>query len=276
MANLKPVEKQCFEDLFRMSSGYVLNFTDETFAECFRSVVGININDPKYQFGSGSKAKRLRKFWEIETDPLVGRVLAEMLEKWKYERDKSGDAKQDDIYERCRTIVARLCGEKAPEPGNEDQFLAYDFGDISIATLPVEPSVQPILEARIAEAARCLKAGASLSVIFMCGSVLEGALLGVAQNRPKEFNQASASPKDRQGAVLPIQNWKLVSLIDVASELGLLHLDVQKFSHVLRDFRNYIHPYQQLASRFSPDAHTAKICVQVMKAALASLGGSRK
>ena len=59
-------------------------------------------------------------------------------------------------------------------------------------------------------------------------------------------------------------------------QLRALKLDVKKFSHELRDFRNYIHPYEQLASKFTPDKHTAEICLQVLKAAIADLSGGRK
>ena len=36
------------------------------------------------------------------------------------------------------------------------------------------------------------------------------------------------------------------------------------------DFGNYMHPYEQLVSHFTPDEHTATVCYQVLKAALAS------
>jgi hypothetical protein len=55
----------------------------------------------------------------------------------------------------------------------------------------------------------------------------------------------------------------------------MLTLDVKKFSHGLRDFRNFIHPHEQMASGFTPDQHTAEICFQVLKAALATLAGER-
>ena len=58
----------------------------------------------------------------------------------------------------------------------------------------------------------------------------------------------------------------------MAHDIGLLKPDVQKFSHGLRDFRNYIHPYQQMASGFKPDEHTAKVCFQVLKARLSRCG----
>ncbi len=50
---------------------------------------------------------------------------------------------------------------------------------------------------------------------------------------------------------------------------------VKKFSHSLRDFRNYIHPYEQVSSRFNPDEHTARISWQVLKAALFQLSGQK-
>ena len=69
--------------------------------------------------------------------------------------------------------------------------------------------------------------------------------------------------------------WSLAQLIDVACEVGMLKPDIKKFSHGLRDFRNYIHPYEQVVSGFAPDEHTAKVCLQVLKATLASLAAER-
>jgi hypothetical protein len=65
-------------------------------------------------------------------------------------------------------------------------------------------------------------------------------------------------------------------LIDVAYELELIGLDIKKYANSLRDFRNYIHPYQQMCEKFSPDNHTAKISLQVLLAAIAELSGLRK
>jgi len=111
----------------------------------------------------------------------------------------------------------------------------------------------------------------------MCGSVLEGILLGVALKNMKEFNQSSASSKDKEtGKVLPFQDWTLSNLIDVAYSVGKLGLDVRKFSHSLRDFRNYIHPYLQMSSGFSPDIDTAKISWQVLQAAISDLTKTEK
>ena len=84
-----------------------------------------------------------------------------------------------------------------------------------------------------------------------------------------------ASSKDKAGEVNPLHEWSLAQLIDVASDLKLIKLDVKKFSHALRDFRSYIHPFEQMFSGFTPDPRTAEICFQVLKAALADLSKTR-
>jgi hypothetical protein len=114
-----------------------------------------------------------------------------------------------------------------------------------------------------------------LGVIFLLGSTLEGLLLAFALQDKARFTSSAAAPKDKSGRVKNLQDWSLNEFIDVAHEVGLLDLDVQKFSHVLKGFRNYVHPYAQMAQRFSPDGHTAEICLQVFRAAVAQLRASK-
>ncbi len=80
MSRLKTIEKKVFEDLFDMASGYVLDFPNNTFAAFFREAVNKDIYSHKYAFNGDSKAKRLRVFWEVESDSVVGKVLSELLE----------------------------------------------------------------------------------------------------------------------------------------------------------------------------------------------------
>lgn len=112
-------------------------------------------------------------------------------------------------------------------------------------------------------------------MIFLCGSSLEGLLLDAATKQPQQFNTAKSAPKDKDEKVRPLHDWSLESLINVAHEVGLISLDVKKFGHSLKDFRNYIHPRQQAAQGFKPDEHTAKISWQVLQAAIADLSGKR-
>ena len=262
--------------MFGMSSGYVLDFTNNTFATFFREIVGKDIYAQKYELNGDSKAKRLRAFWEIEPDSIVGRVLSEMLEVWKYQSSQNNSDTKDTRYDKCQAIIQRLLGKVPTEENADKRFLEKDFGNISVDKIPIDQNLIPILKSRLEETHRCFQSNSPLAVIFLSGSILEGVLLGIAIQQPREFNQAENSPKDKSGKVKPFQEWSLSQFIDVACDLGILKLDVKKFSHGLRDFRNYIHPYEQMASRFQPDKHTAQICLQVLKAAIACLSGERK
>ncbi len=86
MAQLKTTEKRYFENLFNMESGYVLDFSNQEFARLIDDAVGLNIYNNKYEYIGNSKAKRLRAFWELETDLIVGKVLSEMLEVWRIKK----------------------------------------------------------------------------------------------------------------------------------------------------------------------------------------------
>ncbi len=153
----------------------------------------------------------------------------------------------------------------------EDDFLKKEFKDITFDGLISIPSVQTIIEARLVELKHCLDVNAPLSAIFLTGSILEAVLLSISTSNPRLFCGAASSPKDKDGTVIPITKWRLESLINVAKELGYLKEDVHRFCHVVRDFRNYIHPFEQSARGFSPDINTAKICLQVLKGAIAQV-----
>lgn len=154
----------------------------------------------------------------------------------------------------------------------ETEFLNREFKELNIEKIGLDGIITEILNLRFEEIKKCLGSNAPLSVIFMCGSSLEGILLGVAMKEPKIFNIANSSPKNKEGKVRPFHEWTLNDLINTAFEVGLIKEDVKKFSHSLRDFRNYIHPYQQLSSGFNPDKHTAQISWQVLKTAIYQLG----
>ncbi|NOR47991.1 MAG: hypothetical protein GQ533_08100 [Methanosarcinaceae archaeon] len=271
MANLKPVEKKYFEDIFGMSSGYVLDYTNTTFAELFGDVVGIDIYDDKYAFNGDSKAKRLRAFWELESDEIVGKVLEVLLEIWEYDQEKVGKTVDHNIYKKGLKIVYRLLGKQYDNDiTKEEDFLKRDF-EINLSQLNLTSGLSDIIEQRITEIQICLKNNASLAVIFLCGSVLEGLLLDFATKYPQKFNISRSAPKNKEGKIKKIHEWILNDLINVAHEIGFLGLDVKKHSHSMRDFRNYIHPYQQMVSKFTPDEYTAQISWKVLQAAIADL-----
>ena len=150
----------------------------------------------------------------------------------------------------------------------EDDFLKKEFKEVSVSALELDETITGVLEQRLEEIKKCLNSKVALATIFLCGSTLEGILLGVATKNPQKFNSVTISPKDKHGKVLQFHKWTLSNFIDAAKENGFLNEDVKKFSHSLRDFRNYIHPYQQASQQFNPDEHTAKLCWQVLRVAI--------
>ena len=174
-----------------------------------------------------------------------------------------------------RDLEEALVVRNNKESNSEEDFLSKEFEEISIDKIGIDSAVTYILNSRLEEIKKCLTVSAPLSVIFLCGSTLEGILLGIALKYPKQFNQAKAAPKNTENKVKQFYEWTLNDFINVAYELDLLKEDVKKFSHSLREFRNYIHPFQQVSSRFNPDEHTARISWQVLKAAIFQLAQAK-
>lgn len=264
-------DKVIFEKIFDRG-GYVLDFTDARFAEFFREHK-VDIAHPKYHKNGSSKMKRLRAFWEIEPNLLVGNVLEALLQYACHL-----EAVDDFDKNKALDIIGRLQGKPVAQEQKtspEDEFLQKEFVAINICCLALESAVQDVINQRLNEIEKALTHNAPLSVIFLCGSILEGLLFDTALSNPQLFNTMPSSPKASDGKVLPFQNWRLEALINVAHEACMLSLDVKKYGHALKDFRNYIHPREQIAYKFNPDMHTARISWQVLRAAIADLSGRR-
>ncbi len=111
MSDLSRIEKMKLEKFFGMSSGYVMDFSNRTFSDFIYDSVRIDIYDEKYDYGSGSKANRLRAFWDKESNYNVGKLTKEMLEFWKEERllnFKEISQSEQNLYDECMKITNRL------------------------------------------------------------------------------------------------------------------------------------------------------------------------
>ncbi len=81
-----------------MSGGYVLDFSNRTFKEFILDSTGLDI-DSEEVGGPGSKANRLRYFWNNQPDHVVGKALKDLVE---YVETSS------PVREQCRIIANRL------------------------------------------------------------------------------------------------------------------------------------------------------------------------
>jgi hypothetical protein len=105
MADLTILEKRQLERVLRMGSGYVLNFSDRTFQEFVADSIARDIYEQRYNHASGSKANRLRGFWQEEGNRLVGQLLKALLD---YAESESSVAADDKDLLAARRTVARL------------------------------------------------------------------------------------------------------------------------------------------------------------------------
>ena len=107
MSSLTMRDKRVLEELFGMGSGYVLGFSDRTFGDFVHEAVDVEIHSDAYMIHGTSKAKKLRAFWEIESDYLVGRLLNALIEEAE---DTAREQTEEDkkLADRCREITTRL------------------------------------------------------------------------------------------------------------------------------------------------------------------------
>lgn len=254
------------EQLFGMSSGYVLDFSNASFAAFVETCLGF---DP-YDRYSGSKAVILRQIWLNEPLEKVAKLNIDLLEHWHLGR-LAANQELTAFEERVYADLVGTFGDLDTSVSSASlEFLARDFGDIDLSLLPKELTTPQVVEARLAEIERCLGAKAPLAVVFLVGSTLEGLLFEVALAHPAAFTADPSAPQVR-GQIKQLDTWTLAELIIVARSLGVVGTDVAKHADHVRDFRNYIHPRQQLRENFEPRMVTAEIARQVLMAALADL-----
>ena len=137
MANLTAIEKRKLERVLGMSSGDVLNFSNRTFAEFFLDSVGLDIYDGKYDYASGSKANRMRAFWNIESNYMVGKVLGDFFDNWD---ELSDNYDKTQVPENCLRIVHRL-KESAPVQDIEAVRSISDERDFEALAKSVRESI---------------------------------------------------------------------------------------------------------------------------------------
>lgn len=93
------------------------------------------------------------------------------------------------------------------------------------------------------------------SAVVMAGSILEAILYDLLTRDPATISRAMASPAAPPQGHTPKKDitkdtsrdeWKLIDLIDVTFEMGLLpKAQVDSIHQILREFRNFIHPKKE-------------------------------
>jgi hypothetical protein len=117
MASVRTVDFIFLDDLFEMHSGYVLDFSNRTFAAFFAEELNIDIDDAVYQERGTSKANRLRCFLQKADTASVVRTLRAL---WEYrEASRMARRLQETVPNaegRLLELINRLEGGAPREP----------------------------------------------------------------------------------------------------------------------------------------------------------------
>ena len=119
ISSIRSIDLRFVDDLvdFVRGPGFVLDFSDTSFADFFALELKVNIDDPKYAANGGSKGKRLRYFLQNCDDATAVRVLTAL---WEYRSDylarSGGKDPVIDAQSRYQGLINRLSGGAAPKP----------------------------------------------------------------------------------------------------------------------------------------------------------------
>lgn len=100
------------------------------------------------------------------------------------------------------------------------------------------------------------------SVIILSGSAIETILLDLLLQHEPAAKTAAKAPKSKNKTDL--QEWDLSDLINVSVELRLVSPGVEKLSHSVRQYRNLVHPGNEISKGLWVDAEEARIALQVV------------
>lgn len=111
MANFKSLQMQFLDDLFWMGGGYVLNFSDRTFAQFFKEELDIDIDHPKWSVEGGSKGKRMRYFLQTAPQPVVVKSLKALWDYREAAMERNGQKESvADIHKKMATLMHSIGG----------------------------------------------------------------------------------------------------------------------------------------------------------------------
>lgn len=147
----------------------------------------------------------------------------------------------------ARLKVAIDTSESTPVTETREFFFVKDL------------QLRKLLERDYSEIQRAYIAKCWKSVIILSGGVIEAMLLDVLLRNPGLPETASSAPQKPD-----VTKWDLADLINVCVELTLVSPGVEKLSHSVREYRNLVHPGNEIRNKLTFDAEEARIALEVL------------
>ena len=115
---VRTMDMPVLDKVFAMEDGWVLNFSNRTFAEFFREELRVNIDDPSWAVQGRSKAKRLRYYLRRANRKTILDTLNAL---WEYREASSVTHDYPELDDTVRAaffgIIERLGGTPPIQPG---------------------------------------------------------------------------------------------------------------------------------------------------------------
>ena len=129
MSGINTIDLLLIDDLFEPKGepGYVLDFSNQTFAQFFATHLCIDINDPAYAVNGTSKGKRFRHFLQVTDNTTAVQALRAL---WDYREAKRMRARREEdvpnAHARLLDLIQRL------------EVLIQLFGQIKAGSLLIQ------------------------------------------------------------------------------------------------------------------------------------------
>lgn len=178
----------------------------------------------------------------------------------------SARTKYDQLLKAIKTELSGLRKFAVVSTSSQVQSSSDQVPDFT--NLIGDKRMQGILSERWRECVICVESRAPLAATVMMGGLLETLLLArfnKESNKSVIFNAATA-PKDKKTKkTLQLKEWTLRNYLDVGHELTWISRSTKDVGEVVRDFRNYIHPYKQASHGVTLVSDDAKLFWQISK-----------
>lgn len=157
--------------------------------------------------------------------------------------------------EPIRAYLAGLLGSLEAE-------MAVDEGPVTeTRSFPFlrDAKLREIVERDYVELQRAFVAQCWKSTIILAGGAIEAILTDILLAKEAAAKAASVAPKKPD-----ITKWDLAELINVAVELTLVSGAVSKLSHPVREYRNLVHPGNEMRTALVYGREEARIAIEVL------------
>lgn len=173
------------------------------------------------------------------------------------------------LYKRRRPVLEPLDDETEQPVPTAPEDLAEQ-----LKRFLSDRQMLDLLLTRAEEAKACEEIGAHTMAVIAIGSFIEGVLFAVLVERDPALRKTGLTDARTRRRV-NLDRAGLELLLDTAHQRGWIQLDARDFANNVRQYRNFVHPRNQLDRGLHPDGDTVMLCWAPVKAILNDLAASQ-